>query len=98
MSPVISADVPDDLAEQVEEEQGDDESRSAAVRRLVRSGLDAEQARGVTVDYPTLASFGGWFFVAAAFADTKPVFGYAGLAVVGLSLAYSLVQRRDWEV
>lgn len=44
MSKVISADVSDDLAERIEEEQEEGESRSATVRRLVRSGLDPQPA------------------------------------------------------
>jgi hypothetical protein len=42
MSKVISADVSEDLAERIEEEQEEGESRSATVRRLVRSGLDPQ--------------------------------------------------------
>lgn len=43
MSKVISADVSDDLAERIEAEQEDGESRSATVRRLVRRGLDHDR-------------------------------------------------------
>lgn len=46
MSKVISADVSDDLAERIEEEQEEGESRSATVRRLIRSGL-APQPSGI---------------------------------------------------
>jgi len=44
MSKVISTDVPDDLAERIEAEQEEGESRSATVRRLIRRGLDADQS------------------------------------------------------
>lgn len=43
MSTVISAEIPDSLEAQVREEQEDDESRSAAVRRTIRKGLDADE-------------------------------------------------------
>lgn len=43
MSRVISTDVPNDLAERIEEAREGDESRSACVRRLIRDGLDSEQ-------------------------------------------------------
>ena len=43
MSRVISTDVPNDLAERIEEAREGDESRSACVRRLIRAGLDAKQ-------------------------------------------------------
>lgn len=57
MSKVISADVPDDLAERVEESREEGESRSAAVRRLVRTGLDADNSNAAV---PTiiLTTFG----------------------------------------
>ena len=45
MSRVISTDVPDDLAERIEEAREGKESRSACVRRLIRAGLDAEGGR-----------------------------------------------------
>jgi len=43
MSRVISTDVPNDLAERIEEAREREESRSACVRRLIRAGLDAGQ-------------------------------------------------------
>lgn len=49
MSKVISADVSDDLAERIDAEQEDGESRSATVRRLVRRGLDADRHPITTV-------------------------------------------------
>ena len=44
MSPVISTDVSEDLADRVEEHQEEGESRSAAIRRLLRAGIEAEEA------------------------------------------------------
>ena len=43
MSTVISAEIPDSLEARVREEQEDDESRSAAIRRTIRKGLDADE-------------------------------------------------------
>lgn len=71
MSKVISTDVPADLAEQIEEARESDESRSAAVRRLVRLGLDAQNPAGwrdragsalailLVIGYPTAAAASG---------------------------------------
>lgn len=71
MSKVISTDVPNDLAEQIEDAREGDESRSAAVRRLVRLGLDAQNPTGwrdragsalailFVMGYPTAAAAGG---------------------------------------
>jgi len=47
MSKVLSASVPDGMVEQVEAEQAEDESQSAALRRLLRSGLKAERRDGL---------------------------------------------------
>jgi len=44
MTRTISTKLPEDLIDEIEEYQEDDESRSAAVRRLIRSGLDAERS------------------------------------------------------
>lgn len=44
MSPVISADVSEDVRDQVDGAREEGESRSAAVRRLLRAGLDAENS------------------------------------------------------
>ena len=49
MSKVISADVSEDLAERIEAEQEEGESRSATVRRLVRRGLDADRHPVATI-------------------------------------------------
>jgi len=40
MSVTISTKVPEELAERIEEAQEEGESKSAAVRRLIRDGLD----------------------------------------------------------
>jgi hypothetical protein len=44
MSVTISTKVPEELAERIEEAQEEGESKSAAVRRLIRAGLDGGDA------------------------------------------------------
>lgn len=94
MSRVISADVPEKVAEQIEEYQEDDESRSSAIRRLVRAGLDAETGQN---DQPALVLIwlGSLFFV-AAFADTTPSIGTLGAVtmVIGILLLRESVRNR----
>jgi len=46
MSPVIGADVSDDLKERVDDAREEGENRSAAVRRLLRDGLEAQEDGG----------------------------------------------------
>jgi hypothetical protein len=98
MSPVISSNVSEEVKEQVEkhrEGEGDEkESRSAAVNRLVRAGLDAEESPdGVVLTYPALVSMVGWIFVAGAFMDVSTTVGYAGLAVVAFGLLHTVASR-----
>jgi hypothetical protein len=94
MSRVISTDVPNELADRIEEEQEDDESRSAAVRRLLRAGLDGE-CDGICFTTPAALTLPGWFLVAAAFADVTTTAGYLGLALVLLGVVYQTATRRD---
>lgn len=42
MGTTIGADVPEELRDRIDEYRDDNESRSAAVERLVRTGLEAE--------------------------------------------------------
>jgi len=75
MSTVISAAVTDELAERIDAEregEGEDrESRSSAVNRLIREGLDAEENEGKTVLTPRiyLTWFGTLFILAP---NTEP--------------------------
>lgn len=70
MSNIISTDVPTDLAERIEDAREQNESRSAAVRRLIRAGLDADSggvgsriattaALVLIMGYPTAAAATG---------------------------------------
>jgi hypothetical protein len=86
MSKVISAEVPDELADGIDATRaGDppdyDESRSAAVKRLIRRGLDADENSGTTGP-AYIAQLLGWVLFAAAFVDVPPEIGYLGAAIV----------------
>jgi len=101
MSPVISADVPDELAERVDEERegkGDEqESRSQAVKRLLRAGLEhQEQPDGFHITKPGAAALVGaalWF---AAFGDVHVSQSLGLLGGVGAVLiaAYTVAKDR----
>lgn len=58
MSRTIGAEVSDELADRIDGYRRPDESRSAAIRRLLESGLDAENRSPLAVT-PALALF--WF-------------------------------------
>jgi len=92
MSKVISADVPDDLAERVEAEQEQGESRSAAVRRLVRAGLEQKEKTGHAVPLPIVIAWWGSIVAAAGLLDSTPTMGIAGLAIFAGGLIYYAVQ------
>jgi hypothetical protein len=84
MSPVISTDVSEDLAERVEEHQEDGESRSAAIRRLLRAGIRAEQ--GGDFDPLSYGMVTGGIVVAAlgAAGNMGIVWAGIGLLVAGI--------------
>lgn len=96
MSKVISADVPDDLAERIEEAQEEGESRSAAVRRLLRTGLDAENSQHTPAIAWWFLTVGGFLFT-AAYIDASPaaLVGGAGvvLFVAGFALSRETVRH-----
>jgi hypothetical protein len=85
MTETIGAKIPEELAERIDEYKGEDESTSAAVRRLLRRGLEAEEdprkipAWGVAF---TL-SFAGF---TTAFGELDPVVGYFSIVVMVVSL------------
>ena len=82
MSPVISTDVSEELAERVEEHQEEGESRSAVIRRLLRAGIDAEEAGKVREFDPVWTGMvTGGIVVAALGAG-----GDLGILYVGLGL------------
>jgi hypothetical protein len=102
MSRVISADVPDELFEEVEDRRPDDESRSSAVRRYIRAGLDAEERErhGVYLPHRALLVWAGATLAVTYYADVTQLVGQIGLflAAVGILLSVREVQIRDvWD-
>jgi len=89
MGSVISTAVPGNLKEQIEAEQGEDESRSAAVRRLVRRGLDDD-----TVGTPYVLILFGSFLMGAAIA---PIMEPAYLLILGVLLLAGGVSASMWD-
>ena len=92
MSKVISADVPNDLADRVEDEQEDGESRSAAVRRLVRAGLDSKEETADSVPLPLYIAWLGTLAGAAGLLDASPTIGVGGVVVFVAALVYYATQ------
>jgi len=89
MGSIISTDVPDDLKEQIEAEQGEDESRSATVRRLVRRGLDDD-----TIGIPYVLILFGSFLMGAAM---TPIMEPAYLLILGVLLLAGGVLASRWD-
>ena len=89
MGSVISTAVPGNLKEQIEAEQGEDESRSAAVRRLVRRGLDDD-----TVGTPYVLILFGSFLMGAAI---NPIMEPAYLLILGVLLLAGGVSASMWD-
>jgi len=89
MGSIISTDVPDDLKEQIEAEQGEDESRSATVRRLVRRGLDDD-----TIGIPYVLILFGSFLMGAAI---TPIMEPAYLLILGVLLLAGGVLASRWD-
>jgi len=89
MGSIISTDVPDDLKEQIEAEQGEDESRSATVRRLVRRGLDDD-----TIGIPYVLILFGSFLMGAAI---TPIMEPAYLLILGALLLAGGVLASRWD-
>ena len=88
MSHIISTDVSDDLKDRIEEEQEEGESRSAAVRRLIRRGLDAE-----SLGVPAMLIVLGAFMMGAA---VTPEMNPAYMMLIGVSLLVSGVAWGKW--
>lgn len=94
MSKVISADVSDDLAERIEEEQEDGESRSATVRRLVRSGLDPQPSSIRSLPNRRILILAGVLLILIATTPPEPLrlaFGVAGMSLSALGGLLELV-------
>jgi len=89
MGSVISTAVPGNLKEQIEAEQGEDESRSATVRRLVRRGLDDD-----TVGTPYVLILFGSFLMGAAI---TPIVEPAYLLILGVLLLAGGVLASRWD-
>jgi hypothetical protein len=90
MSKVISAEVSDELAERVDatrdgEPPDYDESRSQAVKSLIRDGLKYREPGG-SVEPWYVAALLGWLFVAGAFMEVGTTLGLAGAGLVILSV------------
>lgn len=97
MSPVISSDVSEDMAEEIEDIREEGESRSAAVKRLLRKGMKAEKSGdGVYVTYPSIIFVIGLYGFTAAFADAVPLVGYLGFALIVIAFTTSLAKRIGW--
>lgn len=67
MGEIISADVPDELAERIDEAQDEGESRSATVRRLVRDGLETQESQDNETFQPQLINMIHTFLILATF-------------------------------
>jgi len=89
MGSVISTAVPGNLKEQIEAEQGEDESRSATVRRLVRRGLDDD-----TIGTPYVLILFGSFLTGAA---VNPIMEPAYLLILGVLLLAGGVSASRWD-
>jgi hypothetical protein len=86
MSKVISAEVPDELADQVDatregEPPDYDESRSQAVKSLIRDGLKYREPGGSVGPWYVVGLL-GWLFVAGAFVEVGTTLGLVGMALV----------------
>ena len=90
MGSVISTAVPGNLKEQIEAEQGEDESRSATVRRLVRRGLDDDD----TIGTPYVLILFGSFLTGAA---VNPIMEPAYLLILGVLLLAGGVSASRWD-
>ena len=95
MSPTIGADVSEDLKREVDEHREEGESRSAAVRRLVRDGLDVDdRPPGFHISYPVAISLLGWWLITATFFEAQTTAtGWLGVALVAASLLYGIYAR-----
>ena len=89
MGSVISTAVPGNLKEQIEAEQGEDESRSATVRRLVRRGLDDD-----TIGTPYVLILFGSFLMGTAI---TPIMEPAYSLILGVLLLAGGVSASRWD-
>jgi len=94
MSITISTKVPEELAERIEEEREDGESKSACVRRLIREGIT--ETDSPTNPVAIVLMWGGSVAVAAQYASATDPFGPLGIGaiVAGYLLTYESVNDR----
>lgn len=90
MSVTICAKVSQQLADRVDGFADDDESRSSAIGRLLRAGLDRQQS-GRTIALGTWLMWVGSLLFVAAYVDAGTTTGQLGLAAVVLGT----VSNRD---
>jgi len=84
MSNIISADVSDDLKDRIEAAREDGESRSAAVKRLIRAGLDGDSGNSLGIGYGLIWAGSAFLFVTVEWSlQTIPA---DAMAVVGILL------------
>lgn len=97
MTTTISSKMPEGLVEEIEDFMDDDESRSAAVRRLVRAGLDAQAGPGtVNVPFPAFLAFFGWFLVMGGLIpQSLPIAGAGFLFAAGGTIYLVITQYTD---
>lgn len=93
MSNVISADVPDDLKDDVEAAREEGESRSAAVRRLIRTGLREQSNTGFPLPVPLYFAWLGTIAAAAGLLEASPTVGMGGVAIFAASMIYYAADR-----
>jgi hypothetical protein len=96
VSEVISASVPDDLADRIDEARDGDESMSACIRRLIRTGLEADAQGGerryiVGIPVVTIQSL-ALAVAVGAFGSFSRNLGFLGLGVLVAVTVYLRVQ------
>jgi len=89
----ISTKVPEDLEEKIEEHREEGESRSAAVRRLVREGIDAEESTT-----PDALAFGliigGIVGIFLTLTNGSILVGALSVLAIGIGLTYDRYRSR----
>lgn len=87
MTTTISAKVSEDLAQRIEDEREDGETRSHAIGRLIRTGLEANPT-DTSLTLPIVLLWTGTLFLTAAYTDATGIIGPAGavLTIAGLAL------------
>jgi hypothetical protein len=83
MSEVLSASVPDEVVKQVEAEQAGDESKSAALRRIIRRGVE-DRSRKIVRLLSVVAGIG--FIIAYVLESYTGLVAVTGSHIIGLLL------------